>query len=478
MQLTNSLKNSVLIILKLVAIGFIMLLLMIPEGMINSLVSERAIRRDRAISEVSYKWGNPQSLVGPVLAVPYKKYLKTLKDGKEEKTEEIHYGYFLPEELNIKGNIEPKILNRGIYDVVVYNSMLNFNGSFNRPNFSKWNIAEEDIMWNMATVSIGIPDMRGIKENIKIKWGDKEFEATPGTKMEMILDPSVNMEQNFDENNFFNINAKMPSFGSQDLEISGVNAVIPLESGNPKYQYSFAINLNGSSLLNFSPIANKTSVELSSSWQNPSFNGAFLPDERNIDDKGFSAKWNVLELNRNFPQSWQGKLNNNISTSNFGVKLLIPVDEYQKTDRSIKYAILLIALTFLIFFFVEVINKIKIHPLQYILVGLAILLFFTLLLALSEHINFNIAYLASSLATLIMIFLYSKTVLKTARLSFLTTGILAAIYIFIFTIIQLQDYSLLVGSIGLFIILSSVMYFSRKIDWYSAGAQDLENTNK
>ncbi len=467
MPITDSIKNSVLMVIKLLAIGFIMLILLIPQNMIGSLVRERANRRDSAISEVSYKWGNPQTLTGPVLSVPYKKYSTIKKDGKEEKTEEINYAYFLPEDLNIKGNIEPETLKRGIYEVVVYKSLLDFNGKFKRSDFSKWDIKDEDVLWDKAIVSIGIPDTRGINENIKIDWNGKEFPASPGTKMGVVLDKSAVMDYSsgYDE---FGI---MPSAITQNNSgsISGVSAEIPLEKGKETYEYSFKINLNGSNSFDFSPLGTQTSVELASSWQNPSFDGAFLPDERNITKDGFSAKWKILELNRNFPQSWLGSLNTNISEFDFGVKLLIPVDEYQKTERSVKYAILLIALTFLIFFFVEVINKIKIHPIQYILVGLAILLFFTLLLAFTEYANFNIASLIARLATLAMIFLSSNSALTKTRLAILGTGILAAIYIFIFTIIQLKDYSLLVGSIGLFIILATVMYVSRKIDWYADG---------
>lgn len=471
MQITNSVKGSVLMVIKLLAIGFIMLILLIPKSMISSLVRERATRRDSAISEVSYKWGNPQTLTGPVLSIPYKKYSTIKKDGKEEKTEEISYAYFLPTDLNIGGAVEPETLKRGIYEVVVYKGLLDFKGEFKRPDFSKWDIKDEDVLWDKAIVSIGIPDTRGINENIKIDWNGKEFSTAPGTKMGVVLDPRAVMDYSSGYDDF----GIMPSEITQNTggNISGVSAEIPLKKEQGKYEYSFKINLNGSNSLNFSPLGTQTSVELTSVWQNPSFDGAFLPDERNISKDGFSAKWKVLELNRNFPQSWLGSLNTNISEFDFGVKLLIPVDEYQKTDRSVKYAILLIALTFLIFFFVEVINKIKIHPIQYILVGLAILLFFTLLLAFTEYFNFNIAYVISSFATLLMIFLYSKSVLKKTRLAVLGTGILAAIYIFIFTIIQLQDYSLLVGSIGLFIILASVMYVSRKIDWYADGDRDV-----
>lgn len=470
MQITNQIKNSVLMVIKLLAIGFIMLILLIPQNMISSLVRERAVRRDSVVAEVSYKWGNPQTLTGLILAIPYKKYSTIKKDGKEEKTEEINYAYFLPTNLNIRGSVEPETLKRGIYEVVVYKSLLDFKGEFKRPDFSKWDIKDEDVLWDKAIVSIGIPDTRGINENIKIAWNGKEFFTAPGTKMGLVLDPMARVNYSFAEDEF----GIMPSATAQNAgaDISGVSAEIPLEKEKEIYEYSFKINLNGSGSLNFSPLGSQTNVELASLWQNPSFDGAFLPDERNVAKDGFNAKWKILELNRNFPQSWLGKLSANISEFDFGVKLLIPVDEYQKTNRSIKYAILLIALTFLIFFFVEIINKIKIHPIQYILVGLAILLFFTLLLAITEYVNFNIAYLISSLATVLMIFLYSRTVLKKTRLAILATGILAAIYIFIFTIIQLQDYSLLVGSIGLFIILAVVMFVSRKIDWYGNGEKD------
>jgi inner membrane protein len=223
--------------------------------------------------------------------------------------------------------------------------------------------------------------------------------------------------------------------------------------------------------LYFTPVGKVTDVRLSSAWPNPSFNGAFLPDRRRVGDTGFTANWNVLHLNRNYPQLWTSN-KYDISGSAFGIDLLLPVDSYQKTYRSIHYAILFIGFTFLVFFFIEVLNKIFIHPMQYLLVGVALIVFYTLLLAISEHLHFNLAFILSALATLFLIGGYVRAILRSARLTMLISGILTILYAFIFVIIQLQDYALLIGSIGIFIILALVMYFSRKIDWYHLNLQD------
>ncbi len=293
------------------------------------------------------------------------------------------------------------------------------------------------------------PAEMGINENIKVTWDSEEFYVKPG--IEIKLSPGSRNEQLI------------------KTIRSGVSANIPLNIAEAKkaYNFTFDINLKGSEKLGFIPLGGETNVELISDWQTPSFDGAFLPDEREVGKDGFKARWKVLQLNRNFPQSWKGKPSNDILDSAFVVKLLVPVDEYQKNERSVKYAIMFISLTFLIFFFVEVINKIRIHPIQYLLVGLALVLFFSLLLSLSEHLNFNLAYLIASIGTISAITLYSRNIFKNNRLTMLQGGVLAILYIFIFTILQLQDYALLMGSTGLFVVLAIVMFISRKIDWYA-----------
>jgi inner membrane protein len=213
-------------------------------------------------------------------------------------------------------------------------------------------------------------------------------------------------------------------------------------------------------------VGKQTDIELNSDWPDPSFEGSFLPNIRNINEAGFSANWKVLNLNRSYPQQWIGN-KYSIDESSFGVKLLLPVDHYQKSLRSVKYAIMFIALTFLIFFFTEILNKKRIHPIQYLLVGLGLSIFYTLLVSLSEQISFNLAYLIASLSIIFLITAYSYSMLKNIKLTAIVAFVLIVLYVFLFTVIQLQDYSLLLGSVGLFLALATVMYLSRKVDWYS-----------
>jgi inner membrane protein len=170
-----------------------------------------------------------------------------------------------------------------------------------------------------------------------------------------------------------------------------------------------------------------------------------------------------LHLNRNFPQQWCGE--KRLEESSFGINLLTQLDGYQKTFRSVNYAILILALTFLIFFFVEMIHKIYVHPVQYLLIGLGLVIYYTLLLSFTEYFGFDIAYLISSVMTLLLILLYSRSILRPKRASLTITGTLMLLYAFLFTIIQLTDYALMMGSIGLFIILATIMYYSKKVDW-------------
>ena len=416
-------KNS--IILKLLIMGFLILVLLIPSKMTDSLIKERETTYDSATVEVGSKWGKMQTIAGPILSVPY----------NDTVLEKVKYVHFLPEKLLINGEIIPERRNRGIYEVVVYNSKLKFEGVFIPPNFSGLNLNEKDFIWEDAFLSIGITDLRGIQEKIELNWNKKKFLFSPGME-------------------------------SKDIIKSGVSVNVPLDTTALKesnYKFTFDLNINGSSELNFMPLGKETDVEISSTWNNPGFDGAFLPDKREISTDGFTAVWKVLHLNRTYPQQWKGSFYK-IYDSKFGVRLLFPVNEYQKIMRSSKYAILFILLTFLIFFFVEVINKKRIHPLKYLLVGLGLIIFYTLLLSLTEHINFKFAYLISSVSIILLITFYSKSFLS-KFLTFLTGIILTILYLFLYSLLQLQDYALLLGSIGLFVVLAIVMYFSRKIDY-------------
>lgn len=432
----NSLKHN--IYFKIGTIILICLLLLIPTSMIKGLIFERESTQNTAIEEVSSKWGEEQTISGPFITIPYYRYIKEFskKDSSEKITQIKEFIHILPSELNISGSINPEKRNRGIYEIVVYNSKLNISGSFKKIDLSTLEIQKQNILLDKAEFVVGIDDLRGIEKQVNLNWNSKQISFNPGVS-------------------------------SKDVVGSGINAVISIDSNDSlSYKFDLSLDLKGSQLLYFTPLGKITDVNLKSNWSNPSFNGAFLPDSRTVNNKGFTANWNVLHLNRNYPQMW---LNDHysISESSFGIDLILPVDNYQKSYRSIKYAILFIVFTFLVFFFIEVLNKVFIHPIQYILVGVALIVFYTLLLSISEHIHFNLAFILSSISTLLLISGYVLAILKSKKLTYLISGILIILYSFIFVIIQLQDYSLLIGSIGIFIILCLVMYFSRKIDWYN-----------
>lgn len=425
-------KNVV--VLKVGAITFLILLLLIPMAMIQSLVMERRSRLMEATTEISSKWGNEQELRGPVLAVPYIQIEPGAKQGEEITT--YHTAYFLPENLKVNGKINPEVRQRGLFKVVVYTSNLKVEGNFKAPSLDMVN-KKIRVNWKEAYMTIGITDLRGIRENIDFKWNEKSMVCEPGVKTNEIITSGVTINNLFSE-----------------------------ELTQDDYAFSFDIALNGSQWISFVPVGKETNVAIESSWANPSFDGAFLPADRQISEKGFDAKWKVLELNRNYPQKWVDD-RVNLESSAFGVSLLLPIETYQITERSMKYAILFIALTFMTFFFVEVLRKMRVHPIQYVLVGFGLLLFYLLLLSLSEQMSFNMAYLIATIGIVTMITSYSYSIFKNTRLTAILSSILILLYGFLFVLLQLQDYALLMGSVGLFLILASVMYLSRKINWYS-----------
>ena len=435
------LKNN--IYFKIGTIVIITLLLLIPASMIRSLIIERESTQNEAIREVSSKWGEEQTISGPLISIPYYRYIKEFsrKDSTEKIVQIKEFIHILPTELNISGNINPEKRYRGIYEIVVYNSKLSISGAFNNIDLASLDIQPRNILFDKAEFVIGINDLRGIEEQVILNWNDQNIAFNPGVS-------------------------------SNDVVMTGINALLNLDlKDSSAYNFSLELDLKGSQLLYFTPVGRVTNINLRSGWPNPSFKGAFLPDSREVSEKGFVANWNVLHLNRNFPQIWLGN-RHSISDSSFGIDLLLPVDNYQKSYRSIRYAILFIGFTFLTFFFIEVLNKVFIHPIQYILVGIALIVFYSLLLSISEYLKYNLAFIVSAISTLALIAGYVQAILKSGKLTLLISGILTVLYSFIFTIIQLQDYALLIGSIGIFIILGLVMYFSRKIDWYNVNLNE------
>lgn len=424
--------------LRMFVVGLLALVLLIPAAMVRGLIHEREMRRNEAIMEISGKWGNAQHITGPVLTIPYRVY--TVDDDGDVRAI-IRYAHFLPEELSINGKALPETRYRGIYEAVLYTADIEIGGTFAPPDFGDTHIDTKDVLWNDAVVTLGIADMRGIQDGIVLDWHGTQLQCDPGVSKSPVFSAHVGTRVRLS-----------PS--------AATGAPIP---------FATRVRTNGSDYLRFTPMGRTTTVSLESPWTAPSFDGAYLPDSRSITDDGFAAQWKVLHLNRNYPQQW---INEEYTTdgSAFGVSLMQPVDSYRKNERSAKYAILFISLTFLAFFMIETLTNRRIHPVQYILVGLALCVFYTLLLALSEHTGFGIAYFAAASAVVTLITGYTATVLKCARLTALLGGILAALYGFLYLLLNLEDYSLLAGSIGLFAVLAVVMFVTRKVNWYTLNA--------
>ena len=420
--------------LKVLTIGFITIALLIPKIMIIELIGERETTADNSKNEVMQKWSLAQTVRGPVLVIPY---VERNFDSKQNKaTETINDLYLLPKTLNIEGEIFPQKLFRSIYETVVYESDVKLEGNFEQIDFNALKIGEKDVMWEKAKILVSISDLRGIVEIGPLTWKDRPHTFSPG------------MEN--------------PVVGQNGISL-------PLAGLSPDdfpAGFRFSLQLKGSESLKFAPVGEITEVNLKSEWNDPGFEGNFLPDKREIDNNGFQAQWKVLHFNRNFPQQWKNE-EFRVTDADFGVKLVTVADHYQKSSRAAKYGILVILFTFLSFFLNEIITRQRVHPFQYILVGFAVLIFYLLLLSISEQLGFNLAYLISALAVILLIFAYSRTFLKKWSDSVIQTLILTFSFGFIYVLMQLESYALLTGSIGLFVVLALTMFFTRKINWYN-----------
>ncbi|HEY9049571.1 MAG TPA: cell envelope integrity protein CreD [Ohtaekwangia sp.] len=449
------------IVIKLFAIGLLILILLIPQVWLESIMHERQYRASSVVDEITSKWSGAQTLAGPVLVIPFtnREKIDKGKDGIEIR-EWTQDAYFLPEQLTIDGTVNPEIRHRGLFDAAVYKSTMQLQTTFQRPNFKKLNIDEKDVHWNEAHLVLCISDLRGISENPSFKLDTISLPSEPSNQIGFgVRTPPHTAASSYDDNYSITSTASTTSK-------TGIIATLPWQTAADfTGKISTQISLKGSTSLNFIPTGKTTEVVLQGPWSSPSFNGEFLPVSNSIDEKGFTANWKVLHYNRPFAQEWTGT-EQEFSGSAFGAELLIPVDQYQKSIRTAKYGVLIILLTFISLFLVEIIKKIRIHAFQYLLIGVALIIYYTLLLSLSEHIGYNLAYLAASTATVVLISLYSLSFLKRTSLVMFFGAILSFFYGFIFVIIQMQDYSLLIGSIGLFMVIALVMYFSRNIKWY------------
>ncbi|EPR73005.1 Inner membrane protein CreD-like protein [Winogradskyella psychrotolerans RS-3] len=441
-RFSNWIKTS--ITARMLMVGALILILLIPLTYVNLLIKERSYRQQDVVNEINQKWGNDVMLYGPILKLPYKTYSETSTLNEKTKTylketkTLINYAYIFPKELDINAKVKSKTLYLGNFESAVYTSNMAIKGSYESPSLASKGIKSEDIIWNNATMLLKTTNLKGIKN-----------------EMNIIIDgKSYNFETNFSENSSQN--------HLDELETSFLSEALLKND----FDFNLSVTYDGSNQIQIIPVGKTTTMSMASNWADPGFIGNYSPDDetRSISKDGFKVNWKVLSINRAFSQLYLNKVPN-LKQFAFGTKFVVLVDEYQKSERSAKYGFLVIGLTFLIFFLIQTMSKIHIHPFQYLMIGLALVMFYTLLVSISEHSNFLKAYLIAGISVILLITFYSKSILKNFKFSALIGVSLTALYSFIYVIIQLENYALLVGSLGLFLILATVMFVSRKIDW-------------
>lgn len=435
-----ALARSTSMILKLAVIAFLGVALWIPVAAIGLLVEERSARRDEVVAEVSSTWGRAQTLEGPVLSVPVRLPLPAGDTG--EPRWRLVWAHQLPEVLEVEGVLEPEVRARSLYEVVLWSGALAVRGRFAALDPEALGVRWEDVLTDRAVITIGIGDPTGLREVPRLRWATTEKALEPGV-------------------------AGGP-FGSSlgaSVEVDGLGA------GGDGVEFDLSLALAGSEGLSVLPVARETRASLGASWPDPSFSGAFLPVERRLEAGSFEARWKVLSLNRDAPQRWLedgqsgGEVASALRGSAFGVKLLYPVDAYQRTTRSVKYAVLFALLTFLGFFAVEVGCHAQIHPVQYVVIGFALCLFYTLLLALSELMRFDLAYGLAAGAIIGLVTGYARGILRRTALAAWCGGVLAVVYGSLFVMLHLEELALLMGSLLLVVLCAVVMYLTRRLTW-------------
>ncbi|SHH59913.1 cell envelope integrity protein CreD [Massilia sp. CF038] len=440
------------LLFKILIILGITVLIAVALGMIQSTINDRAQFRDDAVKSVSSESVREQTITGPILVVPYvDEYVELIPaKSKNEPAETVRRSVtrkhlVFPNQLDINGKIDTYRRYRGIHQVLMYGGVHAIKGDFALPALNALPRASPNSSLTLrpAYLALGIEDVRGIADFPKVDWNGGAIEFQQGS-------------------------------GLQALR-GGLHADLPAMELGGKAKFSFTLKLNGIERQHVVPVGKNNTITLASNWPHPQFGGDFLPSpERTINENGFNATWTIASLATNAQQqlrdievgSEPGKVCN---VDSFSVAFIEPVNVYSMAERATKYGLLFVALTFAAFFMFEVLKLLPIHPVQYLLVGLALVLFFLLLVSLSEHIAFLTAYLIASAACILLIGYYLAAVLRdwTRGLGFGTA--LTLLYGALYGLLVSENNALVLGSILLFAVLSGVMVATRKVDWYQIG---------
>ena len=427
---------------RVIVLGVLALVMLIPLAMIGDMVTERSDRRYQVESEIAGLWGGNQTIGGPVLAVPYVTRTETTSaGGVVSQSEAKHLVYLLPEALEIHADVKAEPRYRSIYEALVYGTDVTVRGRFAAPDLADWGASPADVQWSEATLSVGITDLRGIR-SLSFTLDDQPVAFTPGLSKTQLFRSGLQ--------------ARLPNAGA--------------DFAGRAHSFLLRLTVNGTGLLEFLPVGSETKVTVASNWPHPSFTGAALPAERSIGPEGFSASWALSYLARSYPSSWRAE---DLSFADqpdgrIGVALVLPGDSYQQTDRIVKYGVLVIGLIFSTIFVAGLLKTTRAHLVQYLLVGSSICIFYMLVLSLSEHIRFVAAYAIASAADIATVALYVwRTVARST--GYIVGAVLGLIHGWMYLLLQMEDYVLVAGSLGLFAALTTVMYVTRNVDWFRIG---------
>ncbi|TGK82244.1 cell envelope integrity protein CreD [Leptospira noumeaensis] len=432
--------------LRLAILGGMVLLFIIPLVMVGSLIEERSASRNQAVLEVGEKWGSNQTIVGPVLMVPYN--LRIPKSGSSKEKDKwdyvTDYAYFLPEEMDSLVDMKTELRKRSIYEIPLYTSKVKITGKFSPIFSSDFPIDTTYIYWDDVRLVVSVSDLKGLGGEMKLTLAGKDKKFLPGTRSSYLH--------------------------------SGLNATVSIGEAGNSIPFEIQLEVKGSESFSVIPIGKKSKLMMSSDWKDPSFNGNLLPKDRSVNEEGFSAVWESSYFARSYPQiihSMNDSILETILNSGYGVSLVIPVDHYLKMERSVKYGLLFIVTSFALFFLMEVFGGVLLHPIQYVLIGSAMVLFYILNLSFSEHLGFLPAYILSSLAVTGLIGYYAINVLKNQKKGLITASYYLVLYSFLYVILASEEQALLLGSLALFMVLAAVMHFTRKVDWYQFGGKNV-----
>lgn len=438
---------------KMILVGMIAFLCSIAAYLSYGIISERKERLGIVENSIAEEWGRSQTIVGPVLSVPYR---TSMRNEKGELVSQEQILTILPESFSLTTTIEPSERKRGIFTVPVYRAKVTGKAVFTPKDTVSF--AETGVLiWERAVVGVAIADARSIDPQSSL--------VVNGIPQE--LDSGVG--------------------GSAPFGVSqGIHAPIPAQKW--PLTIEFTTSVNGSQAVSFVPVGEVSEISVSSPWKTPSYMGAYLPTHSTLDSQGFHASWSISALGRGYPSVFAGNASASVSpvgytedwqkssvaggipstgSMEFGVRLFSGVDQYTQSERAVKYAILFIGLTFLTFFLFEVMGGRRLHPMQYLFVGSALALFYVLLIAFSEQVGFGRAYLMGAFMTTFLIAGYCRSVLGGGKRATLVGVVLALSYCALYVILRLEDYALLTGALLLFAVLTLAMFVTRKIDWYA-----------